>query len=158
MTDPRTPFDPLGPAAHNIILEKIRFKVGRTFPRDITVRVGDPAGFLADHLTVTLTAEVYAERLPQRQVAVQLTDPRWATWWDHLKATGKETWWGWWWIGHLRKPRTVDATVTGTIRIDSMWTYPDSPLLREGLGAPVYKASTGYHGGFPRWDTLGPHL
>jgi len=150
-TTPRSPIDPLTAAEHDLILDRVKVKAHEDMIalNELRLHVSDPIGFIADRVGMRITAEVLAERLPPRTLTVRLTDPRWATWWDHLKATGKQKWWGWWWIGRLRPPRTVDTIVTGNIRIDTWWSYP-AAHFRPGLGNPVLKTTADYTDGFPR--------
>jgi hypothetical protein len=144
--------DPYAYTDRDLTLQRLKIGLQRSVA-DQQIRVAvrnDDYSFIAERAAVELSREVYAEQLPAQQITVTLTDPRWATWWDHLKATGKGAWWGRWWIKALRPPRTVDTYVTGTVKVLCHWTYPDSRFLVEGLGNPVLKSRTTYFDGHPR--------
>jgi hypothetical protein len=102
----------------------------------------------AQHLVARLDAEVAAEHLPPRSFTVYVPDPRWATWWDHLKATGAHRWWGRA-VARRWPPRTVDTRVRCDVDVRSYWLYPDTPLPRSGLGRPVVYTNTTWNPGGP---------
>lgn len=98
---------------------------------------------LYDAFIVRLTTAVVAEKLPPQTFVGYTPDPRWATWWDHLKATYR----GRWWTRRLSPPRTVDTLVRCDVQVRARWQFPDTPVPREGLGRPIlYTESTTWPG------------
>lgn len=97
----------------------------------------------ADRLILQVRADVYAERLPSQTYHAVVDDPRWATWWDHLKATYRDRWWA---RAAVRRwpPRHVLTPVPVTVDVAARWKYPDTPVYREGLGRPVVWTETTY--------------
>lgn len=105
----------------------------------------DTNAFLRDQVVVTLSAKMLTERLPDQHITDTVTDPRWATWWDHLKATYRDRWWiaypldfGW-----IKPPRHTLTPITVTVPVAAHWTYPDASLrIPEEFGAAVLYTTT----------------
>jgi hypothetical protein len=133
----------LDPARQPLILNVERLARRRELTREFLDRVDGQQRYdrETERLVMTLHADVYAERLPSQQHRITVTDPRWATWWDHLKATYRHRWWAQWWVRRY-PPRTVDTPITATFNVRAAWRYPDTPHLRPGLGTPVLWTAT----------------
>lgn len=133
----------------------LTFPIGRTITLDVAtrgetshlpqaVRNGDliiVPDHLADRLIARLTARMVAERLPSQEQTFVVDDPRWATWWDHLKASVRGRWWA---QAYVRRhpPRTVLTTVRCRFDVRAQWLFPDTPVPRPGLGRPVLYTTT----------------
>lgn len=123
---------------------------------------------LIERTALDLRARVLAEELPPQHLTtrstadhvfdlnVQQGDPRWASWWDHLKATYAHRWWA---RPLVRRfpARTIDTVVTIRDRqtrtcehhidvtVRQRWVYPHAPyVISPDLGAAVFKSDTGY--------------
>jgi hypothetical protein len=114
---------------------------------------------ITDVLAMRVTATVLAEELPPVSVTerVAFTVPRFATWWDHFKATRWERWWVWilrdlQWI---KPPRFVDEphTHVADVKVRTYWTYPRANTVLPGrdFGHVVLKTQTSRYGREQPW-------
>lgn len=105
----------------------------------------DSDAFLLDHVVVTLSAKILAEKLPPQQITDTVTGPRWATWWDHLKATYRDRWWIWYPtdFGWIKPARTVQTPIAVTVPVLANWTYPNASLrISDSFGSAVLYTTT----------------
>lgn len=99
--------------------------------------------YLTDQIVMDMCARVLAEQLPPQTidyaVRVETTDPRFATWWDHYKATHRARWWmRWrsWSVAYVDTIVAIDRIVTVAVRDN--WTYPRAAVrMPDHFGAPV---------------------
>ncbi len=141
-------YDYTSPNARAFTLDMIDAGFRQDFSAEFLRRVNidmrrDP---VADRIVATVRAKLYAEKLPTQSYVVCTPDPRWATWWDHLKATYRDRWWA---AAYVRRwpPRTIETTVRTVVNVRSMWVFPDAPYARD-MGAPMMWTTTD-HGTYP---------
>ena len=105
--------------------------------------------YCVDDLTIQLKSQVLAHQLPPetyRQVVEGTAeDHRFATWWDHFKATYRSRWWMRWRTWPIYYTRVqVPYRHTAEVVVRGHWSFPDARIAAypEELGAPVYVAIT----------------
>lgn len=103
--------------------------------------------YLVDTLTVELRAHVLAHQLPPETVVAVVSGDteakRFATWWDHFKATYRARWWMLWrrWdINYTTVKVPYEHLTNVTVR--GAWTFPEARIYPPELGAPVYVTIT----------------
>jgi hypothetical protein len=146
--------NPLTDAQHALILQQIKVGVSEYLTTDRMRLTSEKDTFTltADLLRLKLETFVLAENLPPQAFHVRTADPRWATWWDHLKATVRDRWWARRFVARF-PPCTVDTPVDVTVDVHGMWTYPNTPHLRPPhlrppeLGLPVFQTQTSWRDG-----------
>jgi hypothetical protein len=133
---------PIMPAATvDVLRVKVNQRIGRVAADHMRVET------LRDMVTGDLVAELQtallAEQLPPETVLLEqeITTPRFASWWQHLRATYRERrWWGWL-LGRRRPIRMVDEphTLRAVVELRSWWTYPNASMVLPGdrFGPPV---------------------
>jgi hypothetical protein len=101
------------------------------------------------HATAQVKARILTEELPPQtvteQVVCETQRPRWASWWDHIKATYAGRWWAGWWV--RRHPPAVlweDVTQRRTVQVQvrAAWKFPHAPHLPTALGRAVIHTAT----------------
>ncbi len=105
--------------------------------------------YCVEDLTVELKSYVLAHQLPPETIADVITgtvqDQRFATWWDHFKATHRGRCWMRWRRQWIINYQTVEVPYrhTAQVTVRGHWTFPQARLAypRE-LGEPVYIAIT----------------
>lgn len=151
------PTRPVGtPTTLDTLTMNIRYRipdlpgVAATLTAEVT---RDDRAFITDSAVLALRAKLLAERLPPQthnhvfDLNKAVPDPRWATWWDHLKATVRDRWWARAWV-RRHPPRTVDTTVRVIDRyvipvtVHSWWTYPHASIVPPDLGHAVLYTET----------------
>jgi hypothetical protein len=139
-TNPHAQYTP-----RTLLLEKLRlgWSVRETFEHREHRRFD-----ARQDLEHTLTCDVLSERLPPETVTrterqhVTVDAPRWATWWDHAKATYAGRWWAAWYV-RRRPPQTVTVPATGwvtataTVNLERFWTYPEASIRDPNMGTPL---------------------
>ncbi|WP_047894532.1 hypothetical protein [Micromonospora sp. RV43] len=95
-----------------------------------------------DSMRLTLAMSVLAEKLPVERVRKHrrevIQTARFATWWDHWKATYQQRWWmRWrrWSVRQLVDEHEVEATAV--VDLQRYWTYPRAALPVPELGEAV---------------------
>ena len=95
-----------------------------------------------DAMRLTLAMDVLAEKLPAEQVRKHRREvihtARFATWWDHWKATYRGRWWmRWrrWSVRQLVDEHELEATAV--VDLQRYWTYPRAALPVPELGEAV---------------------
>ncbi|MGC4886723.1 hypothetical protein [Micromonospora sp. DT227] len=95
-----------------------------------------------DGMRMTLSMSVLAEQLPTERVRGHrrevIQTARFATWWDHWKATYRGRWWmRWrrWSVRQLVDEHELEATAVVDLR--RYWTYPRAAVPVPQLGDPV---------------------
>lgn len=151
--------DPISSYDLPVTFPLTKFRAERRIPLAVldTGRVTverDHHAFLLDNIVISLAAKIITETLPPQQITDTVTDPRWATWWDHLKATYRDRWWiaypldfGW-----IKPPRAVDTPITVTVPVAAHWTYPHASVwIPPEFGTAVmYATSEQPYAGWPR--------
>lgn len=136
------------PVGRDIYLEVLT--LGRTAALDLPAAMRTSGRFdmhinhATDKLIMRVRSDVAAEKLPPQTFTTVVDDPRWATWWDHLKATYRDRWWA---RAAVRRwpPRTVGTLVPVTVDVAAWWKFPDTPVPRAGLGRPVVYTTISAH-------------
>lgn len=132
-------------ATVDVLRVKVNQRIGRAAAQQLDVRM------LRDVLTGDLVAELQtvllAEQLPPETVLLEqeVTTPRFASWWQHLRATYRQRrWWGWV-LGRRRPIRMLDEvhTLRAVVELRSWWTYPKASLTLPGgeFGPAVLKVN-----------------
>jgi hypothetical protein len=153
MTMPDTSLtDPSGEQFMTRVVDITRRGLTVEFPlpaHTLALTAAQQRDYLRDRIYYTLRHDLLAERLPTRTLRFTPTHPRWATWWDHLKATYRMRWWAAWWV-RRHPPRHVDEPVPVVVDVQAAWTYPHAPVPG-GLGYSVLKVDTPTtYWGYPR--------
>lgn len=139
-----------GPAYRTVALERLAYAVRQAIGAElVSAGIAAPEVILereAHRLVVQLRGHVLAERLPPQQVTADYSGEvevaRYATWWDHYKATFRGRWrmsWRRWGIRYrwCRYPYRGVAKVA----VRTYWTYPQARTpLPEEFGSPVMVA------------------
>lgn len=136
------------PSMEHIALQRLKVGVRQELSREMatlasTAEFSSMIDHVTDRMVLQLRAHVLAEQLPpqtiQHRVRVETKDPRFATWWDHFKATYQHRWWMRWreWdVQTVRTPVVVERTVCVSVR--DHWTYPRAGIaLPSEFGSPV---------------------
>ncbi|MFI7608518.1 hypothetical protein ACIBTV_25660 [Micromonospora sp. NPDC049366] len=95
-----------------------------------------------DQMAVELTTSVLADKLPTEQVRQyrreRIETARFATWWDHFKATYRERWWmRWrrWRVAQLVDEHLLEAVAV--VDLQRYWAFPRAAVPAPQLGEPV---------------------
>ena len=87
-------------------------------------------------LIVDLEAALLSEKLPPKTVELEatVTVPRFASWFQQLRATYRQRRWFGWLFGRRRPIRFVDEqhTLRSTVELRAMWTYPNASMVLPG--------------------------
>lgn len=151
-TEPSSPFAEYG---RTVRLDAMRFEyrmpLGAGVLDSIRTRV-DMGDQVMRHAIISVAGSLLAEQLPPVTLDDQqaFTVPRYATWWDHYKATHWDRGRMWWLreLGWVKPPRTVDEphTHVTTVDVRGRWTYPRATTVAPGrdFGHVVYKSDTSF--------------
>lgn len=97
---------------------------------------------LLEPMMYELTTMVLADRIDETEIREQRSEtvyfPRFATWWDHFKATYRGRWWMRWRRWQVRFV-AEDVTVTAKVVVDltRYHTYPQANIVPPEFGRPV---------------------
>jgi hypothetical protein len=125
-----------------VILERLKLGMSAEMPQvSQTLNLTLDPNYATDRLAARLTAFILAERLPPQRLRGEVQDMRWATWYDHLKATVQDRWWA---AAYVRRwpPRAVEVPIRVSVPVQGWWTYPHAPYVI-GAGSPVLIFDTG---------------
>lgn len=133
---------PIMPAATvDVLRVKVQRRVGRVAADQLSVAT--LRDVITNDLVADLETALLAEALPPETVLLEqeITTPRFASWWQQLRATYRERrWWGWL-LGRRRPIRMVDEphTLRAMVELRSWWTYPNASIVLPGrdFGPPV---------------------
>lgn len=124
----------------HVVLEEVRHGITEElgpYARDRTELIRR-----LDDMRITLITAVLAERLPAEQVRERrhevIRTARFATWWDHFKATYQQRWWmRWrrWTVRQLVDEHELEATAV--VDLQRYWTFPRAAVSAPQLGDPV---------------------
>ncbi|GAA3751839.1 hypothetical protein [Micromonospora maritima] len=97
---------------------------------------------LLDPMMFELSTAVLSERLPTERVTrtrrEQIETARFATWWDHFKATYRGRWWMRWRRWAVRQlVDTHEIEAVAAVDLDRHWTFPRAAIAAPELGDPV---------------------
>lgn len=135
------PDDRTTPETPPLTLHPLKFAVHRPIPESVrqTAQMEQMYDTVRDSLVLKMSATVMAEQLPDQTLRGEVTAPRWATWWDHLKDTYRDRWW-FAWVVRRWPVRYIDVPHQVHVPLQSWWTYPDTPhLYHSGMGYSVLR-------------------
>lgn len=97
---------------------------------------------MLDPMLFELSTSVLSERLPTERVTrthrEQIETARFATWWDHWKATYRGRWWMRWRRWSVRQLVDVhEVEAVAAVDLDRHWTFPRAAIPVPELGEPV---------------------
>ena len=129
--------------AHEVVLEEIRYAV-RHDPLHLGAYSAGRVDLrqLLDPMMFELSTAVLSERLPTEQVTRRrretIETARFATWWDHWKATYRGRWWMRWRRWSVRQlVDTHEIEAVAAVNLDRHWTFPRAAVAVPELGEPV---------------------
>lgn len=134
-------------------------RIGAQAAHQLAVRAERGDTVLADELVVRLESFLLAEELPPIGLddVESFTVPRFATWWDHWKATHREKWWMWALrdFGWMKTIRYVDEPHRHRthVKVRTRWTYPRATtvLPADRFGHVVLKSDASAYGEVTHW-------
>lgn len=97
---------------------------------------------LLDPMFAELSTTVLSEQLPTERVTQrrreEVETARFASWWDHWKATYRGRWWMRWRRWSVRQlVDTHEIEAVAAVHLDRFWTFPKAAVSVPELGDPV---------------------